>query len=481
MSSILFVDDDAAFLEGIGRMFRKCAEKYPNRPQPKVYLAHGVRKAIKILKEHRIEMTVTELRMKVVDGQQFLRLLHKHYPKMQKVVLTGVGSFEQRNACLDAGAGMFLEKPRTREEALELYETLTDAVGANRRKKGFTGMLPGADLKAAVNRLCMEGSSVIVEVKTSSCSGRIYLNKGLIIHAQTERTEGVDAFNELMIEEGGEFILHAFRTPPKMSMTPGSWEYLHGVAPSGGTRGARPTAPGAAGRPVAPGAPSEAQASTRPMAPGAPGTRPTAPSGSGVAAMNEARQAGSGSGSGVAGRVPVKPANRRPSAPGAGSKAGDSQIVVRYDPDQLDESIEGIAEDDTGSGYMRDADGDRPDIPSNQRAEATIVEEAYNLDLLDEIVLCTSTGELIEERDSDDPEMRVDLVDFVAIKASQLGHELGLGAFTRLEIEGSDFRAVARVVHGMSGFARVQSSRIESETVGNMLAQAMNQAGSVGP
>ncbi len=481
MSSILFVDDDAAFLEGIGRMFRKCAEKYPNRPQPKVYLAHGVRKAIKILKEHRIEMTVTELRMKVVDGQQFLRLLHKHYPKMQKVVLTGVGSYEQRNSCLDAGAGMFLEKPRTREEALQLFEVLTDAVGATGKKKGFTGMLPGADLKAAVNRLCMEGASVIVEVKTSSCSGKIYLNKGLIIHSQTERLEGVDAFNELMTEEGGEFILHTFRSPPKMSMTPGSWEYLHGVAPTGGTRGSRPAAPGSSSRPASPGD----SVAGRPVAP-APGRRP-APSGQSVgsgAGNRPAAPPGSGAGSGVLGRTskPTPTPSRKPKpAQGGGSSKAESDIDqdirLRHDPDQLDDSLIGALDDEASSGQDADDSSVRPSVPSVNRPETTIVEEAYDLDVLDEYVVCTSAGEVIDQRDADDPEMRVDLVDFVAIKASQLGHELGLGNFTRLEIHGEGFRAAARVTHGMNGFARVAGTQVETDEVGHMLAQAMSKAG----
>lgn len=155
--------------------------------------------------------------------------------------------------------------------------------------------------------------------------------------------------------------------------------------------------------------------------------------------------------------------------------------MIQYDPDQLDDSLVGDEDTDgSRSGYQRDSDGDRPDIPESGRAESTLVEDAYNLDILDEIVLCTNTGEVVEERDSDDPEMRVDLVDFVAIKASQLGHELGLGKFSRMEIEGRDYRAAARVAQSMNGFARVQSSRIESEVVGNMLAQAMNDAGGVG-
>src|SRR3954465_14309455 len=102
--TILFVDDDAEYLQMIERVMRLWShDKWT------VLTAASASAALAILQNQTPNLIVVDVCMPVVDGLQFLSIVQKRYPDVQKVALTGFGTEAYRTACLAAGAELFLE------------------------------------------------------------------------------------------------------------------------------------------------------------------------------------------------------------------------------------------------------------------------------------------------------------------------------------------------------------------------------------
>ena len=109
-TTVLFVDDDLGFLEVVRNLMLRLSEgAWDVLTAPDA--AHG----LGLIHEHKIDLLVIDVRMPVMDGLQFLALLHRNYPSLLKVALTGHATENYRAACLSNGAELYLEKPTSRE------------------------------------------------------------------------------------------------------------------------------------------------------------------------------------------------------------------------------------------------------------------------------------------------------------------------------------------------------------------------------
>src|SRR5262245_291350 len=99
---VLFVDDDPSFLEAVPGLLRTFAGD-----AWQISTALNAGEALAIIQDRQIDLVVLDVHMPVVDGMQFLSLLSRKHPNLQKVVLTGDGSEIHRAACLSRGAELF--------------------------------------------------------------------------------------------------------------------------------------------------------------------------------------------------------------------------------------------------------------------------------------------------------------------------------------------------------------------------------------
>lgn len=220
MSTLLFVDDDLAFLESIQRVFKTWSAGTPLI----IRTAHSVGDAIMILQETPVTVVVIDIRMPVVDGLQFLRLLNRKHPNVQKAILTGYAEEDYRTACLAHGAALFLEKPRNSDEMKSVYAALVQLLEFP-QTRGFSGIIQQASLADMLQMLCTGGNSLILQVKSSDGLAEIFIRDGSVIHATAGNVEGYDAFYHVMTLRGGEFHTQPFEEPTKCTIT-NSWEYL---------------------------------------------------------------------------------------------------------------------------------------------------------------------------------------------------------------------------------------------------------------
>src|SRR6266516_8198185 len=177
-TTILFVDDDVGFLDVVRNLMLELSEG-----TWEVLVAPDAAHALGLIHEHKIDLLVIDVRMPVMDGLQFLALLHRNYPSLLKVALTGHTTETYRAACLSNGAELFLEKPVSREGWKSLYSTLKQLVRLQ-PEEGFRGMLRRVGLQDVLQMECLARSSSVLEISTTDARGSVFVQDGQIVHAQ---------------------------------------------------------------------------------------------------------------------------------------------------------------------------------------------------------------------------------------------------------------------------------------------------------
>ena len=123
-----------------------------------------------------------------------------------------------------AGRNFFSKNRPTPDGLTSIFNMLNDLVKWTNRD-GFSGTLGEVGLPNIIQMECLEGNSLIVEVRNSQTDGEIYIKAGAIIHASTGRLAGEKAFHQLLSLTSGEFCLKPFREPPEHTLQ-GQWESL---------------------------------------------------------------------------------------------------------------------------------------------------------------------------------------------------------------------------------------------------------------
>jgi CheY-like chemotaxis protein len=220
VKKVLFVDDNLQFLEMIERLMGGWSQG-----EWQIFLAQNAGKALIILQEHAIDLAVIDVQMPVVDGIQFLALLSRKYPAVQKVTLSAYADDASRAACLNHGAELFLEKPRDPADLEILFATLLELARHKPTIAGFRGVLRQVSLQDVIQMECLNRNSSILEINAGPWQGQIFIKDGAIIHAQAADRNGEAALNKILTLKGGEFNLRPYTDPPVQTID-GSWEFL---------------------------------------------------------------------------------------------------------------------------------------------------------------------------------------------------------------------------------------------------------------
>src|SRR5262249_31114248 len=141
-----------------------------------IILAQNCGKALLALQEHSIDLVVVDVQMPVVDGIQFLALINRKYPNVQKVTLSAYADETARAACLSQGAELFLEKPRDPADLEIIFQTLRElARHKGGASGGFRGVLRQVSLEDVIQMECLNRNSSILEVNGGTWQGAIFI------------------------------------------------------------------------------------------------------------------------------------------------------------------------------------------------------------------------------------------------------------------------------------------------------------------
>ncbi|TVZ26889.1 DNA-binding NtrC family response regulator [Gillisia sp. Hel_I_86] len=106
--NILIVDDDIHI--------RELLQRHLQSWNYHTYKAVSVKEAVQILRDTKIDLLITDLRMPEIDGSELIKFVSEHYPTLPKLVVTGYPSVQDSLSAIKYGVVDYLTKPFTKTE-----------------------------------------------------------------------------------------------------------------------------------------------------------------------------------------------------------------------------------------------------------------------------------------------------------------------------------------------------------------------------
>ena len=205
---VLLVDDDPDLLE----IFRETIAMLPS--QPEVHITSSGARALAMLEKDEYRLLVSDLKMPKMDGLQLLSVVRRKYPELRTVVLTAVMDEQFRSRVYALGVDLYWHKPGTEEEMTQFLECMEALVGRE-CEGGFRGV-QSKSLVDLVQLECISQSSTVLRITNGPLTGRIWINNGEVVDAETEEQHGETAFQNILRWKAGNFeFLPAEPTRPR--------------------------------------------------------------------------------------------------------------------------------------------------------------------------------------------------------------------------------------------------------------------------
>jgi DNA-binding NtrC family response regulator len=206
--SLLLVDDEPSVLSSLKRVFFE--DDY------QIHTAGNGDQALALLSEVKVDAALIDLKMPGMDGLTLLKEMHRDYPQIMVIMLTGHGSIQEAVEAVKLGAVDFLEKPyapealrvridqlyqiwNLREENRRLRSRIEFQFGFDRLVGNSTAMLK---LKELIAQIGPNDAPVLIQGETGT--GKELVARA--IHHHSARSDGsfvpVDcaAISETVIE-----------------------------------------------------------------------------------------------------------------------------------------------------------------------------------------------------------------------------------------------------------------------------------------
>lgn len=117
--NILIVDDEQLIRQGfLARM------EYLRIERDEVFEASSGREALEIVRQHPVDIVVTDIRMPDVDGLTFIRQAREIRREIRFVVLSGYAEFAYAESAIRLGVREYLLKPLSNEELKRTFDQL---------------------------------------------------------------------------------------------------------------------------------------------------------------------------------------------------------------------------------------------------------------------------------------------------------------------------------------------------------------------
>ncbi|WP_219836131.1 response regulator [Paenibacillus sp. R14(2021)] len=106
--------------------------------------------ALELLKEHHVDIVLTDIRMPEMDGLRLIECLRDQYPHIKSIIMSGYDDFNYAKKALSLGASDYLLKPSRRQEILstvlklceEIHTANKQRMVMERLEDGFRESLP---------------------------------------------------------------------------------------------------------------------------------------------------------------------------------------------------------------------------------------------------------------------------------------------------------------------------------------------------
>jgi YesN/AraC family two-component response regulator len=213
LKKVLIVDDEETLTWSMAKSLSKDRDKY------EVIIANNGKEALTQLKDNKIDLVISDIRMPDINGLDLLVKIRKDYPDTKVIIMTAYGSSDVQKEANRRGSLYYVEKPF---EISDIRKIIVDLIG---KKKGFQGKVFGLQLTDIIQMNCLSRVTTALTFTKDSEKGVIYLNEGEIVHAECGEEQGTDAFYKIMSWQEGEFVSNIGIVSPLQTIHQ-SWEHL---------------------------------------------------------------------------------------------------------------------------------------------------------------------------------------------------------------------------------------------------------------
>ncbi len=224
---LLFVDDQSDVLLVLEREFCRCVDII-------LFSARDKAQAMKILAREDIDVMVCDIKLGPEEsGYELARFVREHYPKTGIIMISGwmVGGNAHKAQLLDL---IFLPKPFKLQDLHDLVDTFfPDAGGSHSREyRGEDSLTEQRSMthfqpQDLVQLFCLNGKCMLLSIQQESDHdpGRVFIQKGQVVHAEYGTLWGEDAFHALMHLAGPQINIKTleYEVEPTIKTT---WERL---------------------------------------------------------------------------------------------------------------------------------------------------------------------------------------------------------------------------------------------------------------
>jgi len=194
---VLLVDDEPDLLE----MYQQILRQLPS--QPEIHAAASGTRALAMLEAEPYRLLICDLKMPKVDGLQILSVVRRKYPELRTVVLTGVMDDQFRSRVYAVGVDLFCNKPTTEQEIKMFLECIESLLGRE-IESGFRGV-QSKSLMDIIQMECISQSSSVLRISNGSLEGKIWIQDGELLDAETGDQCGETAFQKILSWKAGTF------------------------------------------------------------------------------------------------------------------------------------------------------------------------------------------------------------------------------------------------------------------------------------
>jgi CheY-like chemotaxis protein len=193
---ILLVDDDPAVLS----IYQELLGQLPSNPE--IHTALSGPRALAMLDSDAYRLLACDLSMPKMDGLQVLSIVRRKHPQVRTMALTGVADEQFRSRVYSLGVDLYWHKPGTEEEIRLFIECIESLLG--QEDSGFRG-LQSKSLMDIIQMECMSQNSTLLCITNGTTPGRIWIQDGEVIDAETGDLRGEQAFLRIFSWENGSF------------------------------------------------------------------------------------------------------------------------------------------------------------------------------------------------------------------------------------------------------------------------------------
>ncbi len=137
--SILYVDDEVVNLNVFRSTFRRNYQ---------IFVAQSALEGLEILRQHKIQVVITDQRMPGMRGVEFLEQVFHEFPDIKRMILTGFADIEAITQAINKSQVYnYITKPWNENELRAKIDNALEAFDLHQHNKGLLNHLQEANLK----------------------------------------------------------------------------------------------------------------------------------------------------------------------------------------------------------------------------------------------------------------------------------------------------------------------------------------------